>query len=68
MLTAGCAATKGPPPWIELHSPNFVLVTDLSEQHAAKLSQDLELFRSVVQVMTNPTHLEPRVPTRIYVL
>jgi Tfp pilus assembly protein PilF len=53
-------------PWIEVRSPNFVLVTDVPESHATKLSGDLELFRSVVQVMTNPTRLDQRVPTRIY--
>jgi len=63
-------ACVGVPPeqnaWIEVRSPNFSILTDLDRDRALQLSEDVELFRAVLMKLTNATHFEPRVPTRIF--
>jgi tetratricopeptide (TPR) repeat protein len=52
--------------WIEVRSANFAIFSNLPEDEAVALSQDLELFRAVVGNLTTGKRLEPRVPTRIF--
>lgn len=53
--------------WLEVTSPNFVVISQLDEKSTRTITQELEDFRQVVAIFTNARVLEPRVPTQLYV-
>lgn len=67
MALTGCATTPlEQRAWIEVRSTNFTILSNLSQEKAVALSEELELFRAVVRNLTSARRLEPRVPTRIF--
>lgn len=54
--------------WIEVTSEHFTLLSNAGEKRTAELARDLERFRAVVSKITGSVNVEPKIPTRIYVL
>jgi tetratricopeptide (TPR) repeat protein len=52
--------------WIRVRTPHFEITSGLPRADTIALARDLELFRAVVERITNVTRFESRVPTRIY--
>jgi tetratricopeptide (TPR) repeat protein len=53
--------------WIEVASPHFTLVSQISEKRTRELAEHLERFRRVVLFVTRAGHGELPVPTRVIV-
>lgn len=53
-------------PWIEVRTPNFVLLSPMRMAEAAELASDLESFRSVVEIVTGRKIPPSPVPVRVY--
>jgi hypothetical protein len=54
--------------WIEVQSPDFVLVSDLSRSTTVKLARDLEDFRVVVSLLLHEQPAVSRIPTIVYIV
>jgi tetratricopeptide (TPR) repeat protein len=54
-------------PWIEVETPNFRIASTLPPEEAIELANDLELFRTVAQTVTNIPTVDSVIPTRIFV-
>lgn len=54
-------------PWIEVETPNFRVASTLPPEEAIELANDLELFRTVAQTLTNVPTVNSVIPTRIFV-
>jgi hypothetical protein len=52
--------------WVEVRTPNFVILSPLAEADALKLAGELELFRSVAEVVTGKQIPTSPVPLRVY--
>jgi len=65
----GCAsAAPHLDPWLEVRTPNFVVLSPRSEAATLELARDLERFRSVVELVTGKRIPASRVPLRVYAL
>jgi FimV-like protein len=69
-LLAGCAG--GVPryvqrPWIEVRTDNFHLISSAEEARTIEVARRLEEFRSVAGLLTAAKHLDPALPTRVFV-
>lgn len=53
--------------WIEVASPHFTLVSQISEERTRELAEELERFRRVVLFVTRAGRGELPVPTRVIV-
>ena len=68
VLVSGCASIPlHERPWIEVKTQHFTLLSSIGEEETIKLGLELELFRSVVDRITNAQTLKSPVPTDIYV-
>ena len=54
--------------WIEVKTPHFKIVSAIPEARSVALANELEAFRSAVEIITNIGRFEDRVPTFVYVL
>jgi Tfp pilus assembly protein PilF len=52
--------------WVEVRTPNFLILSPLPEADASELARELELFRSVVEVVTGKPIPASPVPLRVY--
>jgi tetratricopeptide (TPR) repeat protein len=67
LVAAACATI--PPhekPWIEVRTEHFEIASSMTEAETLALANRLEVFRSLVQALTNAQRFEPAVPTRVY--
>jgi FimV-like protein len=69
-LLAGCAG--GAPryvqrSWIEVRTDNFHLISSAEESPTLEVARRLEEFRSVAGLLTAAKHLDPALPTRVFV-
>jgi tetratricopeptide (TPR) repeat protein len=64
-----CTTVESVPerPWIEVETPNFRIASTLPPEEAIELANDLELFRTVAQTVTNLPTVDSVIPTRIFV-
>ena len=68
VLVSGCASIPlHERSWIEVKTQHFTLLSSIGEEETIKLGLELELFRSVVDRITNAQTLKSPVPTHIYV-
>jgi tetratricopeptide (TPR) repeat protein len=77
LLTALAAACLGPAAaapelweleWTEVETDHFTLATSLPQADAVRLAEELENFRTVVQLFLKIGAFDERIPTKIYVL
>jgi hypothetical protein len=54
--------------FVELTTPGYVVVSDLSEAKTRRIALDVANFQAIIALFTNARDLTPRVPTRIYAL
>jgi tetratricopeptide (TPR) repeat protein len=67
VTAAGVRADLADDGWIEVASPHFTLVSQISEERTRELAEDLERFRRVVLFVTRAGRSELPVPTRVIV-
>ncbi|MDH4023743.1 MAG: tetratricopeptide repeat protein [Gammaproteobacteria bacterium] len=53
--------------WLEVRSPNFLVISSVNDKKTRTLAKELEDFRKIVSVFTTAAELEPRVPTVLFV-
>jgi FimV-like protein len=53
-------------PWLEVRTEHFEIVSAMGERETLEMANRLEMFRSVLQVLTNARRFNPAIPTRIY--
>jgi len=51
LLTAIPATAATPPPWVEVSSPHFIVISDTNEKQARKLAGQFERMRSLFQTV-----------------
>jgi tetratricopeptide (TPR) repeat protein len=67
LLTLACAAVPVyEKPWIEVRTEHFEIASAMGEEETLALANRLEIFRSVLQALTNAQRFDPSIPTRIY--
>jgi hypothetical protein len=54
--------------FLELTTPEFVVVSDLSDTKTRRVADDISGFQAVVALFTAGEDLKPKLPTRIYAL
>jgi len=65
IVTVGCA--KPMPPWIEVSSPRFEILSTMSERDTKRLARDLEQFHALIHTLTGASEIASAIPTRILV-
>jgi tetratricopeptide (TPR) repeat protein len=58
-----CAATEEP--WVEVRSPNFLVVSNASAGQAQRVANNLEQFRAVVRFLFPKMKLDPGLPPTV---
>jgi len=65
----GCATTPlHQRPWVEVRTAHFEILSPRPASEALALARSLELFRSVVELVTGAPIRASRVPLRVYAL
>jgi tetratricopeptide (TPR) repeat protein len=64
----GCATRSQKAPWIEVRTQHLELFAALPESRASELAGELELLRSVVEVLTGSRIVDPPVPLRVFLV
>ena len=64
-LCAPVYSAQAPGAWVELRSPNFVVVSNAGEERARRVAQDFERVRAVVQRALPQMRVDPRQPIAI---
>ena len=55
-------------PWIEVRTETFRLLSQVEEERAVEMAQNLERFQSVLKLLATRQDFQPRVPTTIVLL
>jgi tetratricopeptide (TPR) repeat protein len=66
LLATACLTPAYETDWVEVESEHFEIASSMDAEEAVALANDLETFRSAIQVLTNAERFDPLVPTRIY--
>jgi len=67
IITSGFASAGNKPTWIELRSPNFIVVTNAGESQARQTAYQFEMIRSVFQYDFNRKGSPAELPLTIIV-
>jgi len=62
-----CTTTLYKRPWIQVETPHFRIASTIGEHETVALVKQLELFRTVVQSITNITAVDSAVPTKFFI-
>lgn len=66
-FSLSCAGPVYERPWIEVETTNFQILSTFDERETIEIAQKLELFRTVVQSITNAPAVDSVIPTRIII-
>jgi hypothetical protein len=66
LLACGLTCAAAENAWIEVHSSNFVVISDASADQARRTAGKFEQFRTVIQTALPKLRVDPGTPLMVY--